>query len=713
MPSAPAGTAHPGESTDPSHDHHGDHDAVADPDPGDPDPGDPHDPTLEAEQFHLASSRAALQQMRERVERLDAHGGNAVSPEYLKAALWRRALALVDDPETALFFGRIDFTAPPERFYVGRRHVQDDSGDPLVVDWRADISRPFYRASRDEPMGLGLRRRFGFQHGTLTAYEDEHLDGAAGPDHTSRILEREIERPRIGPMRDIVATIQPDQDVIVRADLDRTVCVQGAPGTGKTAVGLHRAAYLLYTHRDRLRRSGLLVIGPNASFLRYIADVLPALGEIDARQTTVEDLLTTVPITGVDPASVGVLKGDARLARVLSRAVWSHLREPTEPLVVPRGSVHWRVPAYELRELLEGVRSRQVRYAAGRAMVPQRLAHAVLMQMEECGESPDDRVQDAVARTRSVKACTDAMWPALDPVKLVFRLLSDAHFLAEHADGVLDAAEQRLLRWTAPPSSAGRARWSPADVALLDEAAGLLTRMPSLGHVVLDEAQDLSPMQLRAVGRRCSTGSATVLGDLAQGTTPWAATSWRDCLTHLGKPDAIVDELTVGFRVPADVIAFAARLLPTIAPGLAPPTSVRGGRGGLDVRRVEDVLAVAVPAARAALDRPGSVGLVVADTHTDAIASALAAAGVMFALVGDPGDVDARLDLVPASLAKGLEFDHVVLVEPVAIVAAEPDERTGLRRLYVCLTRAVTSLVVLHTAPLPSALGNRADEGLA
>lgn len=679
----------------------------------DADPPEATDPALLAEQRHLAAARAALDRMRERVERLDAQSGNSVSTAYLEAALWRRAQALVDDPETALFFGRIDYvdnTVPPERFYVGRRHVHDDSGDALVVDWRADISRPFYRASGDAPMGLGLRRRFGFQHGRLTAYEDEHLNAADHHTSTSRILEREIERPRVGPMRDIVATIQPEQDVIVRADLDRTVCVQGAPGTGKTAVGLHRAAYLLYAHRDRLRRSGVLVIGPNASFLRYIADVLPALGEIDARQTTVEDLLATVPVTGTDTAAVGVLKGDARLAQVLARAVWSHLREPTEPLVVPRGSVHWRVPTYELAELLASVRERQVRYAAGRAMLPQRLAHAVLVQMEERGESPDDRVQNAVARTRQVLACADAMWPGIDPVKLVFRLLSDPDFLAAHADGLLDADEQRLLRWDRAPRSPGRAPWSAADIALLDEATDLLNRRPSLGHVVLDEAQDLSPMQLRAVGRRCSTGSATVLGDLAQGTTPWAATSWAESLAHLGKPDGVVDELTVGFRVPADVIGYAARLLPTIAPDLAPPTSIRTSRGGLDVHHVENVLAAALPAVRAALDRLGSVGLIVADADAHRAELALSTAGIDYARIGDPTDVDSRLDLVPATLAKGMEFDHVVLLEPVAIVAGEPDERTGLRRLYVCLTRAVTSLVVLHHEPLPTALRRRVED---
>jgi len=665
------------------------------------------DPALVAEQRHLAASREALGRMREMVERLDAEGGNAVSTEYLKATLWHRAQALIDDPETALFFGRIDYADPAERFYVGRRHVQDGMGDPMVVDWRADISRPFYRATSETPYGLKQRRRFGFQHGTLTAYEDEHLDRAAEPDSPSRILEAEIERPRVGPMRDIVSTIQPDQDALVRADLDRTICVQGAPGTGKTAVGLHRAAYLLYAHRERLRRTGVLVVGPNDSFLRYIADVLPALGEIDASQTTVEQLLATVAVRGTDTAPAGTLKGDARMAAVIERAVWSHLCEPTEPLVVPRGSVHWRVPTDELAELLESVRSRQVRYAAGRAMLPQRLAHAVLVQMEERGESPDDRVQDAVARTKAVKVCTDAMWPALDPTKLVYRLLTDQAFLAVHADGILDAGEQALLRWSPRPRSIARAAWSAADAALVDEAASLLTRQPSLGHVVLDEAQDLSAMQLRAVGRRCSTGSATVLGDVAQGTTPWAVASWTDALAHLGKPDGVVDELKVGFRVPADILELAARLLPAIAPDLAPPTSVRTERGGLQIRAVSDLVPPAVRAAVEALTRPGSVGLIVPGSLAAAIGAALATAGVPYATMGDPTDIDARLDVVPAALAKGLEFDHVVLVEPAAIAAEELDERTGLRRVYVCLTRAVTTLCVLHERPLPEALRRR------
>ena len=659
-------------------------------------------PELVAEQRHLHASRTALEHMRAKTEALHAMGGDRVSTEYLKQALWRRMKALEDDPDPPLFFGRLDY-ATPERFYIGRRHVSDSAGDPMVIDWRADISRAFYRASRSHPYDVTLRRRFGFQHGQLTAYEDEHL--LAGDEHqTSEILEAEIERPRVGPMRDIVATIQPEQDDIVRADLTDTLCVQGAPGTGKTAVGLHRAAYLLYAHRDQLRRQGVLVVGPNASFLRYIGDVLPALGEIDARQTTLEELVARVPIRGADSPTVARLKGDARLAEVLRRAVWTGISTPTEALVVPRGSRRWRVPAYEAEEIVAGLRQRGVRHGAGRAMLPLRLAHTILVKMELAGESPDDRVQDAVARSRPVRAYADQLWPAVDPARLVLRLLSDPSFLAACADGVLDGAEQALLRWTRAPKGPGSARWSLADAVLVDEVADLVERTPSLGHVVLDEAQDLSPMQLRAVGRRCSTGSATVLGDLAQATTVWATRAWPDALGHLGKPDAHVEELTRGFRVPADVISFAARLLPIIAPQLTPPSSVRRTRGDLTVTAVDDALAAAATATARVRTREGSVGLIVPDAMVVATQAVLHQQAIEYALLGEEGDVDARVDLVPATLAKGLEFDHVVLVEPSAIVAGEPDEITGLRRLYVCLTRAVTSLAVVHQRSLPAPL---------
>jgi hypothetical protein len=223
-------------------------------------------------------------------------------------------------------------------------------------------------------------------------------------------------------------------------------------------------------------------------------------------------------------------------------------------------------------------------------MLAQRLAHGILVKMELAGDSPDDRVQDAVARSREVRRYVDLVWPAVDPARLVLRLLGDADFLASVADGVLTDDEQRLLLWAKPPKAPTSARWSLADGVLIDEAADLVERTPSLGHVVADEAQDLSQMMLRAVGRRCSTGSTTVLGDLAQATTPWASRSWEDALAHLGKSDAHIEQLTKGFRVPGEVIEYAARLLPSIAPDLEPPTSVRRTRGELEVTRVPDLV---------------------------------------------------------------------------------------------------------------------------
>jgi DNA helicase IV len=654
--------------------------------------------------------------MREDVEALDIKDvtANWVNAEVLARQIEERIKSLADLSHTPLFFGRLDYLHAPgadgpegadgERFYIGRRHVHDADGDPMVVDWRAPVSQPFYRASRTDPLDVGLRRRFGYTGGDLTAYEDEHLSDPAEAATTSKLLQQEIERPRVGPMRDIVATIQPEQDEIVRSDLAGSLCVQGGPGTGKTAVGLHRVAYLLYAHRERLARTGTLVIGPNRSFLHYIEQVLPALGELEVKQATVDDLVSHVEVRGTDEAPAAVVKGDARMAEVLRRAVRSHVTLPTEPVMVVRGSRRWRVPAYELQDIVRELLERDIRYGAAREALPQRIAHAVLVQMERSGEAPDDRVQDAVARNSAVKAAVKAVWPPVEPAKLVLRLLSDADFLAAHADGILTADEQKTILWAKPARSVKAARWSAADAVLVDEATDLVQRTHSLGHVVLDEAQDLSPMQYRAVGRRCTTGSATVLGDLAQGTTPWATRSWEEALTHLGKAEAHVEELTAGFRVPTDVITYASRLLPHIAPGLTPVASVRENPGFFDVRPSADDTQV-VAACEELLRNEGSTGLIAADARVPALAEALTAAGIGFLAPGEETTYETRLTLVPASLAKGLEYDYVVLDEPRAVVDGEPDERTGLRRLYVALTRAVSGLIVTHTGPLPEQLG--------
>ncbi len=673
------------------------------------------DNVLAEERAHLRGSRESLQLMREDVLSLRALGGDPVSEEYLKADLYRRAEALKDLPDTPLFFGRVDYAElgqeqelGGEQFHIGRRHVHDPHGRPVVIDWRAPVSRPFYRASQGDPMGLDRRRRFGFAGADLTAYEDEVFGreqaaaGHSGTGPASRILIEEIERPRSGPMRDIVATIQPDQDDIVRANVEQTVCVQGAPGTGKTAVGLHRVAYLLYAHPERLLRGGVLVIGPNRAFLSYIRHVLPALGELDVRQVTVTDLLATVPVRATDSDRAAVVKGSARMAVVLRNALWDQLAEPAQPVVVPRGSRRWRVPAHEIVELVDELRARRVRFGTGREMLAHRIAHVVLTRMEADGESCDDRTHDAVRRTRQVRAAVDAIWPKTDPVRLVLRVLGDRDVLQRASAGLLTTAEQDAISWPSPPRGPGPARWSAADAVLIDEARDLIERTPSLAHVVVDEAQDLSPMECRALGRRCETGSATVLGDIAQGTTPWATDSWAAMLGHLGKAGAGLRVLDTGYRVPRQILDFASQLLGHIAPGLSPARSVRQDAGSLTL---QPVAAAALPGALAAacaeaLGRPGSAAVIAADDQVPGLSEILTAAGLPHGTLD--GGADAQpLTLVPVTLAKGLEFDQVIVLEPARIAAAEA---RGLHRLYVALTRAVSRLTVLHAEPLPEPL---------
>jgi DNA helicase IV len=708
-PAGPTGSAEPGQGRDRA---------------GGREPGG-DDPVLLAERAHLRSSREDLRLMRDDVLSLRALGGDPVSEEYLKAHLHRRAEALADLPDTPLFFGRLDYADSPdgadvvgdpdgvagERFHIGRRHVHDPDGRPVVIDWRAPVSRPFYRASPADPMGLSRRRRFGFSGGELTAYEDEDFTAAGQPDAglapaaappTSRILIEEIERPRSGPMRDIVATIQPDQDDIVRAGADQTVCVQGAPGTGKTAVGLHRVAYLLYAYSERMHRGGVLVVGPNRAFLAYIRNVLPALGELDVTQLSVTDLLATVPVRAAESESAARIKTDARMAEVLRRALWQQLAEPAEAIMLVRGSRRWRISASELAVLVDELRLRGVRYGTGRDMLSHRIAHVILTRMEAAGETCDDRTHEAVRRAGPVRAAVNAIWPKADPVRLIFDVLSDPGRLSRASDGLLEPGEQAAISWAKPPRGPGSARWSAADAVLVDEARDLIERTPSLAHVVVDEAQDLSPMECRAIGRRCATGSATVLGDIAQGTTPWAAASWPEMLAHLGKEDAGLRVLDIGYRVPHQILDFASRLLTHIAAGLTPARSVRQDAGSLVITAATPVtLPGALSAACAdALTRPGSAAVIAADEQVAGLSAILSQAGLAHAVLD--GESDSQpLTVVPVTLAKGLEFDQVIVVEPAKIAASEA---RGLHRLYVALTRAVSRLTVLHAEPLPAAL---------
>ncbi|MEV5874074.1 AAA family ATPase [Streptomyces sp. NPDC052101] len=665
--------------------------------------------TLHAERGYHDTCRAALAAMIEGAaeqvvigEDVSASGADA---EVLGYRLRSQAKTMRELPPGPLFFGRLDFAdGDPghggQNYHVGRlRITEDPAAPPLVVDWRAPVSRAFYQASARDPQGVRTRRRFGWAPGgsgasaDLTGLEDEHL--GRGESRTSDIVAREIERPRVGPMRDIAATIQPEQDDLVRAALTESVCVQGAPGTGKTAVGLHRAAYLLYTHPKRFQRAGLLILGPNRTFLRYIAEVLPSLGETGVRQSTLLEEIARHPVTGTDPAYTAALKHDARMAEVLRRALYGRVStDGVTDLAVRDGSHWWRVPAGELAAVVEAVRTEEPPYAIGRERVRTRVVRRLREKAERrSGVLPAAWVR-RIERARPLTAHLDTVWPKVRPQEVLAQLLTDAEVLARAADGLLEPDEQAALLWPRPPRSYKSARWSAADLVLLDELSGLVEHPQGHGHIVVDEAQDLSPMECRAIARRAAFGSLTVLGDLAQGTTPWAARDWPAQLRHLGRPDAAVIPLTTGFRVPAAVMELSNRLLPRLDVSVPPATSLRTD-GALRMRPTDDVPGTTVTAVREALAHEGSVGVVAADAEVDGVRQALTAAGLDPA---GPDELGARVTLVPATLAKGLEYDHVVAVEPAAV--AEAEER-GAHRLYVVLTRAVSRLDVVHARPLP------------
>ncbi|WP_409058435.1 HelD family protein [Streptomyces sp. SYP-A7185] len=694
----------------------------------------PDEALAQERRFH-DTCRTALTGMVDGAEQQVVNGADVsasgADAEVLGYQFRSHAKAMRELPDAPLFFGRLDFAADGpaaaeagdhrgQSYHIGRlRITEHPSAPPLVVDWRAPVSRAFYQAGSREPQGVAVRRRFGWAPGSkgdsddLTGLEDEPLTPltplapltltSAAESHTpvqgvggSRILAGEIERPRVGPMRDIAATIQPEQDDLVRGELTASVCVQGAPGTGKTAVGLHRAAYLLYTHPQRVQRTGLLILGPNRTFLRYIAEVLPSLGETGVRQSTVADEIArpTAPVRARDDAAAAAVKHDARMAEVLRRALYSRVTAPTDSIAVPDGSYTWRVALDDLERIIADVRAEEPPYAVGRERVRTRAVRHIREQAERRAGTANNAWLQKISRARSVSAFVDAAWPKVKPEEVLAELLADPAALAAAADGILDAGERRAIGWVKPPRSYKSAKWSAADLVLLDEIDGLLERPDGYGHIVVDEAQDLSPMEARVIARRAGFGSLTVLGDLAQGTTPWAARDWPGLLAHLGKPDATVTPLTTGFRVPKAIVGLANRVLASLDVDVPPARSLRTD-GELRIRQVRDVAAATVEAVRGALAREGSVGVIAADNDTGRLRAALAAAGVESA---GPDDLGARVTVLPASMAKGLEYDHVVAVEPAAIAEAES---RGPSRLYVVLTRAVSRLDVLHVRPLP------------
>jgi DNA helicase IV len=660
----------------------------------------PHGDVAE-EQRYLDHAYRCLDTMRERTARAASITDSAAQAVDSSIAQWHlgRRLATLDGELAGLSFGRLDHD-DGDTWYVGRRHVEDAHGDPVVVDWRAGVATPFYRATAADALGLRRRRRFMMTGRRLDDIDDEVFDDpdsvyAARHGGIPDPLLAELERERTGEMRDIVATIQAEQDVVIRAPLETCLVVQGAPGTGKTAVGLHRAAFLLYEHRELLDRTGVLVVGPNPVFLRYIAQVLPSLGETAVRQTTIERLVAgSLRVRAFDDDTAARVKGDGRMADVLARAVRAGVSPPLDDVEV---TTHWgtvRLTADAVRAAIDDIAGRGVPHNVGRGALRTqltRLAWRELLRIRgEDVTSPDDFERD-LRGNRVWQRWLDRTWPAVGAAALVRRVLSGPTALRAAAEGILDASEQQaILR--KPVRRADDEPWTVADLVLVDEAEALTVGPPrAYGHVVVDEAQDLSTMAVRALARRCPSRSMTVLGDLAQATAPAAQRSWLDVAAALGVPERVeLTELDLGYRVPAPIIEFANRLLPEAAPGVRPARSVREvGRAPVVVPAADvDALVAALgelTAERA--DRWTTVGVVAVEGLHERLRQVLPA-------------TDAVALLVPED-AKGLEFDAVVVVEPAQIAAGDA---RGARLLYVALTRAVQELVVVHATPLPPAL---------
>ncbi len=670
-------------------------------------PDETTDAEVELEQRSLERAGGALAAMRARAEGLLADLRAAGNPEPDYEAALKHRVAVLGESGRPLLFGRIDETAGTT-WRIGRRHVEEQGGEVLVVDWRAPVAVPFYRARPGTALGLRRRRQIMVEDHRVLAVADDLFDGGGDAGSTrlrgGDALLRELERARTGEMLDIVATIQAEQDEIIRAPLEGMIVVQGGPGTGKTAVGLHRAAFLLYNN-PHLARTGVLVIGPSRAFLRYIAQVLPSLGEEAVVQTTISDIAPRVKVRGSDGALAARVKGDARMARVLERALALQRSSLHEPVRLVARHVSVTVDPDAVNDAVGSVASKHAPYKAGRAGIRSQLLSLSRRRLRERGrfEADEDWFPKELAASVRFGSLLDLLWPAVSANQLVHDLLSRPALLARASEGILTADEAAALVRPRAKTLAG-APWTTDDLPLLDEASFLINgRTRSYGHIVCDEAQDLSPMHFRMLARRAGQGSLTVLGDIAQATGAHAYGSWEEVLPHLPRsPRLRREELTLGYRAPAQILEFASRLLPLSAPSIRPTASVRVGRTAPSIEQVPATsLAVAALSAGFGLvDEGFLVGVI---SPPGALETSLVAASRHDPRVGrlDRDGMSRPVTIVPAPLAKGLEFDAVVVVEPAGI--ADGDLR-GLRLLYVALTRPIQRLSIVHSLPLPEVL---------
>jgi DNA helicase IV len=698
-------------------------------------------PELQAEQAHLDRAQRRLEETRQEAIRL--RDMVEVSQGGTQQARWEREviheniagrLAQLDVGDRSLCFGRIDQAdnAGGGSYHIGRIAVSDVDQEPLIVDWRAPVAEAFYRVTGRDPQGLVRRRHFASRGTRLLGIEDEFFGEAAGSSRATvggreltgqGALISALEEARTGRLSDIVGTIQAEQDEIIRAPLPGVLVVQGGPGTGKTVVALHRAAYLLYAHRFPLEGQGVLVVGPNRLFLGYIEQVLPSLGEAGVELAVLADLVGGgIRVQGRDPEGAARRKGDLGMVHVLRRAVRDRQRPLRRDLRVGMGVRVLRVEAERTARIVAEGRRRFRTHNAARRYVSQALFEALA---ESHPDQPDWRtVQEQVGETVEVREALAAMWPILTPAQLLHDLLGSRALLRAAGGSRLEADDVRALyRAWREDRDGSRVVWTVDDVPLLDEARELLGHRPghreeddfrTYGHIVVDEAQDLSPMQLRMLTRRSLNGSMTVVGDIAQSTGAWAHASWDEILEHL--PDrrpARRAELTVGYRIPGPSMALAARVLRVAAPGLSPPVSVRTSGDEPRIEAAPTGSGLAALTARVAQEElaaigSGNVAVIHPASLQPALVSAFETAGIDFGQAQRDG-LDHSITLVPIGIVKGLEVDDAIVVEPAAIVDEEPQ---GVRALYVALTRATRRLSVLHHRALPEALVER-DEAVA
>jgi len=676
-------------------------------------------PDLPAEQAYIDAAYDRLDEIREEAiaranERARQHE-TAFQLVYERDVAVRFALERarsLDVGDESLIFGRTD-SEHDERYYIGRRAVFDEQRRPLVVDWRVPAAEPFYRATGRHPLGLAMRRHFLCEGRRLLSIEDERLSesgtelGLAG----SGALLAAMERPRTRQMRDIVATVQAEQDMVIRDELSGVLAVQGGPGTGKTAVALHRAAYLLFTHRQKLARQGLLVVGPTRRFLRYIDQVLPALGEGGVLLATLGDLAPSARVERYEEPAVARIKGDVRMARVVARAVKLRQRPLGRALNVNFDDVKLTLHKKELDGLIAAARRNRRSHNARRwmllsIMVDKLYARYVKQSKNLYGAVGRVRRKDARNELRAHPAVIGAlneMWPALTPQELVAQLLSSREQLAATAKGILRREEiNRLLR------TEGDA-WTGSDVPLLDETQTRLgiveprrkvatldddddpDELDTYGHIIVDEAQDLSPMALRMIARRSRTGSITLVGDVAQAISSTPLSSWDEILEQLPQRDGTrLRQLTVNYRTPGAIMDVATLVLTEAAPDLHPPRSAREGGEPITFEPGDPAATVA----RLAKEQRAR------DEGTLAVIAPHSMLGDM-TVAADTNEEDEVVAVLSVEEAKGLEFDSVVVVEPAQLIE---ESLQGMRALYVAMTRATQRVTVAYDGRLPRVL---------